>query len=194
MASGISHLPHITNTQVGNNHWDPMHQAIFEVYFTLPDAIASEFKEDELLLTECVTQVSGLDVLQKTVEAGSQKFLGVDVSYLNPTLDSTTAEITIDLNLNLRNSKDAIVLKIFKAWGKLGYDMSDGTRTLMNDYVANNLRIAEANRDGTIWRSFIFHKILLTGMSGLESLNYTENGARTLQVKFRADYWDEELA
>ena len=62
MASGISHLPHITNTQVGNNHWDPMHQAIFEVYFTLTDAIASEFKEDELLLNECVTQVSGLDV------------------------------------------------------------------------------------------------------------------------------------
>ena len=121
MASGISHLPHITNTTAGNNHWDPMHQAIFEVYFSLPEAIAGEFKEDEMLLTECVTQVSGLDVLQKTVEAGSQKFLGVDVSYLNPTLDSTTAEITIDLNLNLRNSKDAIVLKIFTdTKGKLG--------------------------------------------------------------------------
>ena len=194
MASGISHLPHITNTTAGNNNWDPMHQAIFEVYFTLPVAIAGEFKEDEMLLTECVTQVSGLDVLQKTVEAGSQKFLGVDVSYLNPTLDSTTAEITIDLNLNLRNSNDAVVLKVFKAWGKLGYDMSDGTRTLMSDYVADNLRVAEANRDGTIWRSFIFHKILSTGITGLDYLNYTEKGTRSLQVKFRADYWDEELA
>lgn len=194
MASSISHLPHIKNTQAGNNYYDPMHSAVFEVYFTLPVAIQDQYKDDEAILTEQVISVDGLDALQKTVQAGQQKFFGVDVSYLNPTLDNTYAELTVVLNLNIRNATDAYVLKVFKAWEKLGYDLSDGTRTLMADYVADNLRISEANRDGTVWRSYIFHKVLLTGVEGLNDLNYTNNEARQLTVRFRADWWDEDLA
>ena len=194
MASKISHLPHIKNTQAGNNYYDPMHSSVFEVYFTLPTAIQDKFKEDEAILTEQVVSVSGLDALQKTVQAGSQKFLGVDVSYLNPTLETTYAELEIVFNLNIRNATDAYVLKVLKAWGKLGYDLSDGTRTLMADYVADNLRISEANRDGTVFRSYIFHKVLLTNVTGIDALNYTDNEARTLTVQFRADWWDEDLA
>jgi len=194
MASKISHLPHIKNTAAGNNYYDPMHAAIFEVYFTLPTAIQDKFKEDEAILTEQVISVGGLDALQKTVQAGQQKFLGVDVSFLQPVLDNTYAQITMDLNLNIRNATDAYVLKVFKAWEKLGYDLTDGTRTLMADYVADNLRVSEANRDGTVWRSFIFHKVLLTNVTGLDELNYTNNEARTLHLEFRSDWWDEELA
>lgn len=194
MASGVSHLPHITNVQAGINKWDPMYQSVFEVYFTLPKAIASEFADTEAILTEQVTEVTGLDALQKTVQAGSQKFLGVDVSFLNTSLDNTYAELTINLNLNLRDATDAYVLKVFKAWSKLGYDIADGTRTLKADYVGDNLRIAEGNRAGDIWRSFIFHDILLTEVNGLDTLNYTNNDARQLSVKFRADYWEEDLA
>lgn len=194
MASNLTHLPHIKNTQSGINKYDPMHSAMYEVYFTLPEAIQSQFKDDEAVLTEQVTEVTGLDALQKTVGAGQQKFMGVDVSYLNPTLDNTYAEITINLNLNIRNATDAFVLKVFKAWEKLGYDLSDGTRTLMTDYCTDNLRIAEANRDGTIWRSYIFHKVMLINVTGLDSLNYTSNDARILTVTFRTDYWDEDLA
>ena len=194
MASSISHLPHIKNTQAGNNYYDPMHSAVFEVYFTLPVAIQDQYKDDEAILTEQVISVDGLDALQKTVQAGQQKFFGVDVSYLNPTLDNTYAELTVVMNLNIRNATDAYVLKVFKAWEKLGYDLSDGTRTLMADYVADNLRISEANRYGTVWRSYIFHKVLLTGVEGLNDLNYTNNEARQLTVRFRADWWDEDLA
>ncbi|MBQ3415311.1 MAG: hypothetical protein IJH39_08225 [Clostridia bacterium] len=194
MASSISHLPHIKNTQAGNNYYDPMHSAVFEVYFTLPVAIQDKFKDDEAILTEQVVSVTGLDALQRTVQAGQQKFLGVDVSYLNPTLENTYAELTITFNLNIRNATDAYVLKVFKAWEKLGYDLSDGTRTLMADYVADNLRISEANRDGTVWRSYIFHKVMITNVTNIDELNYTNNEARTLQVTFISDWWDEDLA
>jgi hypothetical protein len=194
MASQVSHLPHIKNTQAGNNFYDPMHSSIFEVYFTLPTALQSTFKDDEAILTEQVFSVSGLDALQKTVSAGQQKFLGVDVSYLNPVLDNTFAELQIVFNLNIRNATDAYVLKVLKAWGKLGYDLSDGTRTLMADYVADNLRIAEANRDGTVWRSYVFHKVMLTGITGIDELNYTNMDARQVTVSFRSDWWDEDLA
>lgn len=191
--SKINHLPHIKNVKSGINYHDPMHSAIFEVYFTLPTVLQAEFKEDEATLTEQVVSVSGLDVLNKTVQAGTQKFFGVDASFLQPTLDQTFAEIQIVFNLNIRNVTDAWVLKIFKAWGKMGYDMADGTRTLMADYVADNLRISEANRDGTIWRSYVFHKVMVTGISGADTLNYTDNEARQLTVTFRSDWWDEDM-
>ena len=84
-------------------------------------------------------------------------------------------------------------MKVIKAWEKLGYDLADGTRTLMADYVADNLRIAEANRDGTVWRSIIFHKVMITNVTGIDELNYTNNDARQLTVTFRADYWEEDL-
>lgn len=196
-SGNLTHLPHIQNTHSGSNRHDPMHGAIYEMYFTLPDLVKSAVKsaaQDEAIITEQITDISGLDALQKTVQAGSQKFFGVDVSFLNPTLDSTYAEFTVNMNLNLRDANDAWLLKIFKAWGNLGYNLQDGTRTLMKDYVSESVRVAEANRDGSIWRSFIFHKVMLTGISGLDTLNYTDNEARKLSVTFRADYWDEDMA
>ena len=191
----VSHLPHIMNTKAGIDRQDPMHSAIFEVYFQLPLALKSIFgSEDEHTITEQVTDVDGLDQLQKVVGAGSQKFFGVDVSFLNPTMEQTFCEFTVNFNLNIRNHTDAWLLKIFKAWGNLGYNLQDGTRTLMDDYVSNSVRIAEANRNGEIWRSYVFRKVMVVNVTGLPSLNYTENEPRKLSVTFRADYWDEDLA
>lgn len=192
--ANLNHLPHIKNISAGINKWDPVHKSIFEVYFTLPTAIQSEFKDEEIILTEQVTSVSGLDVLQKTTPAGEQKFFGVTVSFLNPILDQTAADLTITFNLNLRNVTDNFVLKIFKAWENLSYDLSDGTRTIKQDYISENMRISEANRNGEVWRAYVFHHIMLTGVTGLEDLDYSSNDVRTLQCTFRSDYWDDDMA
>lgn len=189
----VKHAPNIRNVEAGYKYYDPMHQSIFEVAFSIPDAISSSFSSDVAILTEQVTKVSGLDVLQKTVSAGQQKFLGVDVSYLNPVLDQTFAEITIEFNLNLRNSTDAYVLRLFKEWAKLGYDMSSGARRLMKDYIADFLTVKEANRDGTVWRVAKFQKVMLTEVTGIDGLDYTQNEARVLTCKFRSDLWDEAI-
>jgi hypothetical protein len=173
-----------------------MHSSIFEVTFSIPSGITEkEFNGNDFLqlLSEQVTSVSGLDALQKTSAAGEQKFFGASGSYLNPMLDNTYAEITVEFNLNIRNATDAYVLRVFKAWSKLGYDLGTGERHLMKDYVANDLIIKEANRDGTVWRNVEFQKVMLTSVTGLESLDYTNNEARKLTVVFRSDYWDEEL-
>lgn len=194
MANPLVHLPHTKNIKSGINKYDPVHKSIFEVYFTLPEVIQSEFKEDELLLTEQVTQVQGLDALQKTTPAGEQKFYGVTVSFLNPVLDSTAADLTMTFNLNLRNVTDNFVLKIFRAWENISYDLSDGTRGIKTDYISDSLRVAQANRNGEIWRSFIFHNVMLTGVSGLDDIDYSSNDPQVLQCTFRCDYWDDELA
>ena len=191
--SKLNYTPHIKHTKSGNNYHDPMGSAVFEVNFTLPRQLQQQFKEDEATLTEQVTTVTGLDVLQKTVQNGKQNFMGATSNFLNPVIDDTSAELTIEFNLNIRNASDAWVLKIFKAWEKLGYDLSDGTRTLMADYVADNLRVSEGNRDGTIWRTYVFHKVMVTDVSGIDQLNYTDNEARKLSVKFVSDWWEEDV-
>lgn len=190
----LTHLPHLTNMQSGINKWDPSHSSVYELYFTLPDAIRSEFAEDEVILTEQVTEVSGLDSLTKTTPVNSQKFMGVDVSHHGPVLENTYADITITLNLNLRNKVDNFVLKVFRAWENLNYNLADGTRTLLADYSSDAMRIAVANRAGDVVRSIVFNRVLLSGVTGIDALNYTDNEPQKLQVVFRCDYWDDALA
>jgi len=196
MASQVSHLPHITNVHAGRERWDPMHQSIFEVGFSIPEALTKLGNpitgEDTAILSEQVVSISGLDALQKVAAANSQKFLGVDVSFLNPVLDSTTAEFTIVFNLNLRNVTDAYVLRLFKEWGKLSYNIGNGKRKLKQDYICETMHISEANRDGTVWREVTFKDVFLTAITGLDTLDYNSSEARQLSVTFRSDYWDED--
>ena len=192
MASQVSHLPHITNVKDSIKKYDPMHLSIFEVAFTVPEAMAGEFNGEELqILSQQVVSINGLDALQKVAGVNSQKFLGVDVSFLNPTLDSTTAEFTIVFNLNLRNVTDAYVLTLFKKWGMLSYNIGNGQRTLKKDYVCDTMHISEANRDGTVWREVVFKDVFITAIQGLDSLDYSSSEARQLSVTFRSDYWEE---
>jgi hypothetical protein len=100
----------------------------------------------------------------------------------------------MQLNLNLRNVTDNYVLKIFRAWEDISYDLQSGARGIKTDYIVDDLRIAEANRNGQIWRSYIFHHVMLTGVTGLEELDYSSSDARKLTVNFRCDFWDDEIA
>ena len=199
MANQMSHLPHIKNIKAGYEYYDPVHNSIFEVNFTVPSALQKVFTPSSPdgivhLLSEQVTEVSGLEALQKTTAAGTQKFHGVDVSFLNPVLDNTFADITVKFNLNLRKITDNFVLRLFKEWARVSYDLMTGARSLKADYVAQSMTIAEANRDGTIWRAYQFRDVMVTNIQGLGSLNYTSNEAQTLDVTFRSDYWEEVLA
>ena len=210
-------LPHVQNTQAGLLLHDPMHESIFEIIFELPYALTStafdgnnvihpswaltpeEYmygniqNDDVMHLTEQVTEVSGLDALQKTVVAGEQKFLGTSLSFLNPTHDNTYIEFQVSLNLNLRNTTDAWVLRVFKAWSRVGYDLLSGVRTLKAEYVAPHMKILEANRNGVVWREVTLQQVMLVGLVGLDTLNYTSNEARKLQCTFRSDWWSEQL-
>jgi len=190
MAANLNNTPHFRHVASGMNKYDPVHKSIFEVYFEIPKMLQSDFQSDATILTQQVISVQGLDALQKTTAAGEQKFYGVTVSFLNPMLDTTAADITVNFNLNLRDVTDNFVLRLFKTWANLSYDVLDGTRTIKQDYICDCLRISEANRNGQVWRAFIFHNVMLTGITGLDDLDYSSNDARTLACTFRCDYWD----
>lgn len=185
-------LPHITNSQAGVNKYDPVHNNIFEVYFSIPEAIRAEFGKDEALLTEHVLKISGLDTLTKAPGIGQQQFMGTSRSYIQPRLDGTHAEIQIDLSLNLRNANDNYIYKLFKAWAKLGYDISTGERQLKKDYCADWIKVSIANRVGDIYQEVVFKDVMMDGgPTGLDELNYESSDAQTLTVKFVSDWWKD---
>ena len=190
----LTHLPHVLNVQAGANKWDPVNNAVYEVYFTLPDGIKAEFAADEAILTEQVISVSGLNGLDKTTGEGKQTFLGASVSFQEPVINDTFIEFTIEFNLNLRNKTDNFVHKLFRAWEQLNYNLADVTRTLKSQYCSDSFRVSEANRDGSIHRSFALHHVLLCEVNGADTLDYTNNEARKLSCRFRADYWEEVFA
>lgn len=187
-------LPHLTNSQAGVNKWDPVHTNIFEVYFTLPEPLRAQFGKDELLITEHVLKISGLGALHKAPGTSSQKFMGTDRSYINPKMDSTRAEISIDFSLNLRNGTDNYIYKLFKAWSKLGYNNMTGERVLKSDYCADWLKVAIGNRVGDIYEEVVFKDVMINGdIDGGDEYNYDTTEALQITVKFVSDWWTDDM-
>ena len=188
-------LPHIKNSQAGVNLYDPVYKSIFEVYFTLPDAIRGEFAKDEVLLSQHVTKISGLESLYKAPEADVQKFMGTSRSYLKPTVGDTHADISVTFTLNLRNGTDNYILKLFRAWAALGYDMNTGKRSLKKDYCAQWLKVSIANREGDITQEVIFKDVMISGpLETNAEYDYSADDIAELTVKFRSDWWQERVA
>jgi hypothetical protein len=185
-------LPHIINSQAGVNRWDPAHSNLFEVYFTLPEALRAEFGQDEALITEHVLKISGLSAIHKTAETGQQQFMGTTRTYINPRVDDTSAELSVDFSLNLRNGTDNFIYKLFKAWSRLGYDINTGEKALKKDYCADWLRVKIANRAGDVYEDVIFKDVMLGGpVDGIDEYNYETPDALVLTVKFKSDWWTD---
>lgn len=185
-------LPHIKNSTAGVNKFDPVHKSMFEVTFTLPEAIRDEYAKDELVLTEHVLSVDGLAALYMAPSVEQQKFMGTDRSFIKPTVDSTKAELTIKLSLNLRNGSDNYILNLFRAWAALGYNIATGKRSLKKDYCAEWLKIDVANREGDIYQQIVFKDVMMSGPVEMDgALDYTDGGALELTIKFVSDWWKE---
>jgi hypothetical protein len=188
-------LPHLKNSQAGVNRYDPVHKSIFEVYFTLPEALRAEFGKDELILTEHVLTVSGLDALYRAPETDVQKFMGTDRSFIKPTIGETRAAIEIDFTLNLRNGTDNYIAKLLRAWAALGYDIRNGKRVLKKDYCAEWLKVSVANRAGDIYQEIVFKDVMMNGALEIDGgLDYSDDTALTCKAKFVSDWWDETVA
>lgn len=189
-------LPHLSNSVAGRNKFDPVHSNIFEVRFTVPEALRERFGKDELLLTEHVTKISGLGALNNAPATGQQKFMGTDRSYIMPKLDSTHAEIEISFTLNLRDDTDNYIYKLLRAWAALGYDVNTGARSLKRDYCADWMNIAIANRAGDIYHEVILKDVMMNGpLTGyLDELNYDTGEAAEISAKFISDWWQETMA
>jgi len=184
-------LPHIQNSEAGRNKYDYVDPSLFEVYFTLPSALQAEFLKDSAVLTEHVTKVDGLKTLDPTVDTVTQTFMGTTRTFFKSKLQSTSHEIGVTLTLNLRNTTDNYIYKLFKAWNMLGYNLSTGEIVNKKDYVADYLMISIANRAGDVYRQVVFKDVMMTMESAFDTLDYTSGDPVELQVKFYSDWASE---
>lgn len=188
-------LPHITNSQAGVNRYDYVSTNLFEVYFTIPEAIRGEFGKDEAILTEHVLKIGGLDALDRAPDTVQQKFMGTTRSFIKTSIDNTTAELSVTLSLNLRNETDNYIYKLFRAWARLGYDISTGVRHLKKDYVADWLKISIANANGDIYREIVFKDVMVKGnLEYPAEYSYDSADPVEITVKFASDWWKELMA
>lgn len=189
-------LPHIKNSQAGNNRQDPIYKNMFEMYFTIPEALMARFGNDVAVLTEQVTKVAGLGTLDKGPETVQQKFMGTTRTYLNSKLDDTSHEITVTLNLNLRNGTDNYIYKLFKAWNNLCYNKATGETTLKEEYCADWFKIVIANRGGDIYRQVLYHDMIMFGgiQGDVDELDYESQDLVKIEVKFKSDWADDDDA
>ncbi len=188
-------LPHIKNSKAGINRLDPIFKNLFEVYFSLPAALESDFSADREIMTEHVTKIDGLGTLQTQPEKTTQQFMGTTRTFIGSAPGDTSHEITLTMNLNLRNGTDNYIFKLFKAWQKLAYDLQTGTRTLKADHVADTLRVIQYNRAGDIFREIIYHDLQLLEVSGIDDYDYsTGTDLMEISVKFASDWADESNA
>lgn len=188
-------LPHITNSEAGRKLYDPVHGNIFEVSFQLPKALQDKYNTDVTLLTEHVLKIGGLAALAKGATVSKQSFMGVDRSYLQSKVDSTSAALTMDFTLNLRNGNDNYIYKIFREWAALGYNINTGERHLKADYVAPYMQVLVANRQGDVYHKIVFKDVIMDGgPEGLDELSYDNAEAIQLSVKFVSDWWEETMS
>ena len=188
-------LPHLKNSTAGRNKYDPVHNSLFEVYFTLPEALRADFAQDEALITEHVQKVTGLEALDKGPETVTQNFMGTTRTFLKPHLGETSANMDVELSLNLRNNVDNYIYRLFKAWQKLGYDIETGAINLKKDYCADWLRIVESNRAGDIIRDITFKDVIMHGnIEGQSEFDYSTDDPVAITVHFASDWWNDNLA
>jgi hypothetical protein len=118
--------------------------------------------------------------------------MGTDRSYIKPTIGETRANLEVKFSLNLRNGTDNYILKLFRAWAALGYDIKTGKRSLKKDYCAQWMKVSIANREGDIYQEVVFKDVMMNGSVDFDgSLEYTADDALELTVKFVSDWWDE---
>lgn len=186
-------LPHIKNSKAGINRQEPLFKQLFEVYFSIPEPLVAEIgAEDVNVLTEQVKSVSGLDTLTKSPGMVEQTYMGATRSYLGAGLDSTAHDISITIQLNLRNATDNYIFKLFKKWNKLGYNQETGERSLKDEYVADFLRVVQFNKRGDIYRDITYHDIMLMEVTGLDGGEYgSPTDIYELNIKFRSDWADD---
>lgn len=187
-------LPHITNSQAGVNRWDYTPSNLFEVTFVIPEALRPDFGQDEAVLTEQVQKIEGLEAVHKTADTVQQKFMGTTRTFIKGSVEDTTAEIKVDLALNLRGERgvDNFVYRLFKAWSRLGYDINTGEKSLKRDYLADYLRVKIANRAGDVFEDVVFKDVMLAGpVEGWGSFDYNSDDIVTLTVTFKSDWWTD---
>ena len=184
MAKVTSGLPHYENSKAARENFEPLFLNQFEVLIT-PPAIVPGGE----ILTEHVKKIEGLPEITPTgfVE---QYYKFAKRTYADARPEDTTAELTIEFEVNLDDANAMYVYNTLRTWANLQYNPMTGGQGLKRDY-AGELSVLIHNKALELYREFRFSPVyLIDGFNNME-LEYLSNDIYILTAKFKADMWKE---
>lgn len=201
---GLRGLPHFRSSRVSTAMWEPVYLNLFTVAIQLPDAIASQCETD--LLLEGIQTIGGLDTNKVPGANATQHYKFAERRFADAGPDNTFINVTMDIEVNLRNSIDPTTgkrtgncdlytLKMLRKWNDLIYDPLTGRMGLKAEYVAPQVVITMHDKAyQPFWQWTLYH-VWPTVNLPIPNLNYmTKNELyKVSQYTLACDYWDEVM-
>ena len=179
-----SGLPHYSNSKAARDNFEPLFLNQFEVIITPPAVIPGG-----VILTEHVKKVTGLPEITPTGKV-EQFYKFAKRTYADARPEDTTAELTIDFEVNLDENNSMYVYNTLRAWADLQYDPMTGGQGLKRDY-AGALSVLIHNKAQDLYREFRFSPVYLIAPFNAMEPDYRSNEIYIFTAKFQADAWVE---
>lgn len=180
-------LPHYENSSAARNKYEPVYLNQYEILFTPPPIL--NLGSESMVITEQVKKVEGLPEITP-LGFVEQYYKFAKRTYANAKPEDTTAEITIDFEVNITYQLDMYVYNYFRMWADKIFDPMTGTLGLKRDYTGS-MQILIYNKAREIFRDFRFDPVYLIDPFNKMDLDYVTDDIYIMTVKFKADSWTE---
>ena len=203
-STGLKGLPHFRSSRVSTAMWEPVYLNLFTVAIQLPDAIANQCEVD--LLLEGIQTIGGLDTNKVPGANATQHYKFAERRFADAGPDNTFINVTMDIDVNLRNSIDTTsgkrtgncdlyTLKMLRKWNDLIYDPLTGRMGLKAEYVAPQVVITlhdKANQP--FWQWTLYHVWPASSLPA-PNLSYMSKSEiyKVTGYTLACDYWDEVM-
>ena len=178
-------LPHTRNSEAGANMYELVVGSQFKAYLLPPASVTGGS-----ILTQHVKNINGMFNEKGGESLVEQKYQTATRSY-DGNEKETHYDIDITFTMNLNDANQNYVYNCLVAWSRLRYNPLTGERGLKKDYVGTIVG-EKYRRDGAIfWRRSAGQAFPTNNFGGMDG-DYSSHDPQDLEVKFRADYVDDE--
>lgn len=177
---------HYKNSKVAVQNFEPLYNTQWNLVVTPPPSI-----NDWDLVIEGITSVAGLET-NKMPGIVTQRYKGTERSFLGGFIESTTIDLTMNIEVNLNDANSAVAFKELRKWCDLGYDPLTGRFGLKKNYIGGPAVLSAINKEGDIYHQWIFPTIFPTTAIPAQTFDYDAEGIYKIEgFAMRADYWEE---
>lgn len=180
-------LPHFTNITSHHKNWDPVYKNLYEVVIVLPTAIQNIHANYQTLLLE--NTIKTTFPVYPTIGTVDQRFKFSTRKFVTFP-ESTSAEFTIDFNMNQNDSKQVFTWRMMKDWYDLVWNNEDGS-THYKKNIIGDIVIHAHDKEGHVIRRVTYYNVQITSITGWEELDWAGTDIAELQAAFVADYWSD---
>ena len=182
-----SGLPHYDNSTAAREEYEPIFLNQYEILFTPPPAL--NLSTQSIIITEQVKKIEGLPEITP-IGFVEQWYKFAKRTYAGARPQDTTAELTIEFEVNLTHELDMYVYNYFRAWSDIIFDPMMGSMGLKRDYTGS-MQVLIFNKAREIFREFRFNPVYLIDPLTQMDLDYLQDEIYKLTVKVKADAWKE---